>query len=121
MGLDEGNGRMRIFGNPVPARTVQHRSRPAADWPDRFAEFDDLLGQAWEIRRPTPTRLEVDLPATIGLASRLADLFQREAACCSFFTFELTVASGEALLVAINVTESKTSVLDALAAGAGPV
>ena len=56
-----------------------------------------------------------------GLAAKLADLFQREAAYCGFFTFELTIASGEALLVAITVTEAKTSVLDALAAGAGPV
>jgi hypothetical protein len=32
-----------------------------------------------------------------------------------------TIASEEALLVAISVTEGKTSVLDALAAGAGPV
>jgi hypothetical protein len=111
---------MRIYENPA-AGTLRGRGQPAGDWPDRFAEFDELLGHAWEIRRPTPTRLEVDLPATAGLAGRLADLFQREAACCGFFTFELTIVSGEALLVAISVTEGKTSVLDALAAGAGPV
>jgi hypothetical protein len=111
---------MSIYGNPAPA-PAKDRSMPAGDWPDRFAEFDELLGHAWEIRRPAPTRLEVDLPARIGLAARLADLFQREAACSGFFTFELTIASEEALLVAISVTEGKTSVLDALAAGAGPV
>ena len=108
-----------IYGNSEPARAF--KGRPALDWPDRFAEFDELLGQAWEIRRPAPTRLEVDLPAAAGLAARLADLFQREAACCVFFTFELTIDSGEALLVAISVPEEKTSVLDAMAAGAGPV
>ena len=107
------------YGNSEPARAL--KGRPALDWPDRFAEFDELLGQAWEIRRPAPTRLEVDLPAAAGLAARLADLFQREAACCVFFTFELTIDSGEALLVAISVPEGKTSVLDAMAAGAGPV
>jgi hypothetical protein len=112
---------MTIHGRPEPATALQDCSRPTVDWPDRFAEFDELLGHAWEIRRPSPTRLEVDLPATVGLAGRLADLFQREAACCGFFTFELTIVSSEALLVAINVTDSKTSVLDALAAGAGPV
>jgi hypothetical protein len=112
---------MRSPGNPVPATVLKDRSLPAVDWPDRFAEFDELLGQAWEIRRPAATRLEVDLPATPGLAARLADLFQREAAYCGFFTFELTMASGEALLVAITVPEAKSSVLDALAAGAGPV
>ena len=112
---------MRIYGDPVSAASLKDPSRPAADWPDRFAEFDELLGQAWEIRRPAATRLEVDLPATVGLAGRLADLFQREAACCGFFSFELTILDCEALLVAISVTESKTSVLDALAAGAGPV
>jgi hypothetical protein len=112
---------MRSYENPVPPTALRYRSRPAVDWPDRFAEFDELLGQAWEIRRPAPTRLEVDLPATAGMAGRLADLFQREAAYCGFFTFELTIVSGEALLVVISVTESKTSVLDALAAGAGPV
>jgi len=111
---------MRNYGKPVPTTALNHRSQPAADLPDRFAEFDELLGHAWEIRRPTPTRLEVDLPARIGLAARLADLFQREATCCGFFTFELTIMSGEALLVTITVTESKTSVLEALAAGAGP-
>jgi hypothetical protein len=112
---------MRIYENPLPGRVLKDRGRPAVDWPDRFAEFDELLGQAWEIRRPAPTRLEVDLPAETGLAGRLADLFQRESAYCGFFTFELTIASGEALLVAITVTKAKTSVLDALAAGAGPV
>ena len=112
---------MRIYGSPVPATAMNDRSGTGVDWPDRFAEFDELLGQAWEIRRPTPTRLEVDLPAQAGLAGRLADLFQREATYSRFFTFELTIASGEALLVAISVTEAKTSVLDALAAGAGPV
>jgi hypothetical protein len=112
---------MRIYENPVPAIALKDGSRPAVDWPDRFAEFDELLGHAWEIRRPAPTRLEVDLPAQAGLAGRLADLFQREAACCGFFTFELTIASDEALLVAITVAETKTSVLDSLAAGAGPV
>ncbi len=112
---------MRPYGHPVPPTSLKDHSRPAADWPDRFAEFDELLGQAWEIRRPTATRLEVDLPATIGLAGRLADLFQREAACCGFFSFELTILDSEALLVAISVTENKASVLDALAAGAGPV
>jgi hypothetical protein len=111
---------MRIYESPLSG-TLGDRSQPAGDWPDRFAEFDELLGHAWEIRRPAPTRLEVDLPAAAGLAGRLADLFQREAACCGFFTFELTIVSGEALLVAINVSESKTSVLDTLAAGAGPV
>ena len=110
---------MRSYESPLG--TVRGRSQPAGDWPDRFAEFDELLGHAWEIRRPSPTRLEVDLPAAVGLAGRLADLFQREAACCGFFTFELTIVSGEALLVAIEVSESKTSVLDTLAAGAGPV
>ena len=112
---------MRIYESPLPGAALMGRSQPAVDWPDRFAEFDELLGHAWEIRRPTPTRLEVDLPASARLASRLADLFQREAACCGFFTFELTIVSGEALLVAIVVPESKTSVLDTLAAGAGPV
>jgi hypothetical protein len=111
---------MRIYENPLSG-TLGDRSQPASDWPDRFAEFDELLGHAWEIRRPAPTRLEVDLPAAAGLAGRLADLFQREAACCGFFTFELTIVSGEALLVAIVVPERKTSVLDTLAAGAGPV
>jgi hypothetical protein len=105
----------------MPATSLTGSGGRAADWPDRFAEFDELLGQAWEIRRPAPTRLEVDLPPRVGLAGRLADLFQREAACCGFFSFELTIVSGEALLVAISVTDSKTSVLDALAAGAGPV
>jgi hypothetical protein len=113
-------GVLRSYESPLPG-AVQGRGEPTGDWPDRFAEFDELLGHAWEIRRPAPTRLEVDLPATVGLAGRLADLFQREAACCGFFTFELTIVSGEALLVAIEVTEGKTSVLDTLAAGAGPV
>ena len=109
---------MTTYGSPEPRAL---KGLPALNWPDRFAEFDELLGQAWEIRRPAPTRLEVDLPAAAGLAARLADLFQREAACCVFFTFELTIVSGEALLVAISVPEDKTSVLDAVAAGAGPV
>jgi hypothetical protein len=111
---------MSIHESAVPG-TLRNRSRPTIDWPDRFAEFDELLGHAWEIRRPAPTRLEVDLPAAAGLAGRLADLFQREAACSRFFTFELTIVSGDALLVAIVVPERKTSVLDTLAAGAGPV
>ena len=112
---------MPAGGSPRPGPIARRTRRTGPASRARAGEFDELLGQAWEIRRPAPTRLEVDLPAAAGLAARLADLFQREAACCVFFTFELTIDSGEALLVAISVPEEKTSVLDAMAAGAGPV
>src|SRR5690349_9402148 len=97
---------------------------PAPDRPLRAAEFDDLFTRVRRVERPAPTRLRLDFvegaPAT---AARAADLAARETACCSFFTFTLTVSGGGTSLE-VAVPPGQVAVLDALAtraaAGARP-
>ncbi|MFC0528780.1 hypothetical protein [Phytohabitans kaempferiae] len=89
---------------------------PTADRPTRLAEFDALFTTAVHaMSRPSPTRLSFTLDPTT--AGRAADLAVRESACCSFFTFTVTVAGGEVTLDAA-VPARHRDVLDALAARA---
>ncbi|MFD6269834.1 hypothetical protein [Nocardia asteroides] len=84
---------------------------PTVDRPIRVAEFDLLFAEgARAVRRPAPTRLEVDLSADAEAAGR--DLAARESQCCSFFAFDFR-ADGSAVVMGVEVPPAYTHVLDA--------
>jgi hypothetical protein len=93
---------------------------PTAERPLRASEFVDLLGTqviATHLVNNQHTRFELaPLPE---VAARAADLFAREARCCSFFTFTLTAAAG-LLTLDVQVPSSQVGVLAALSGLAGP-
>ena len=73
---------------PVDACTL-----PTADQPLRVAEFDDLFATALRaIERPDAAgRARLVLAGGDDLAERVQRLADAETACCSFFTFTLTL------------------------------
>lgn len=91
---------------------------PTADRPLRSAEFDDLFrSSVLAVRRVGVLRLQLELRADATTAVRAAGLAAREAGCCSFFTFVLTIGAGQVTLE-VGVPEPYVDVLDALAARA---
>jgi hypothetical protein len=97
---------------------------PAAERPQRAAEFDGLFADAVRgIERAGPTRLRLDLRPGPQVAGRAAELAAAETGCCSFFTFIITVAAGR-LVLDVTVPAPQAGLLDALAgraaAAAGP-
>jgi hypothetical protein len=88
---------------------------PLADQPLRVAEFRDLFaGAVHAVSRPEPTRLRLSLDPSPDVAAQAARLATAETACCSFFTFTLTVAQGSVTLD-VSVPASHLAVLDGLA------
>jgi hypothetical protein len=100
---------------------------PTAERPLRAAEFDELFGGAvLATDRPEARHLRLQLRPDALVAGRAAELAAAETACCSFFTFTLTVGN-DSLLLDITVPDAQIGVLDALgrraaaaAAAAGP-
>ena len=86
---------------------------PTADQPVRLAEFDELFGAAVCVRRIDASRLELELRPEPTVAARAAELSARETACCSFFTFGLTISAG-ALTLEVRTSATHVDVLDAL-------
>lgn len=107
MDLNNGSG---------TARVPRECTLPAAERPARAAEFGEVLTRAARgASRSGPSRLRLDLDPAPGLAGRIADLAAAETACCSFFSFTLTVAGGS-LMLDVTVPAARAGVLDALAA-----
>ena len=80
--------------------------------PLRLEEFDMLFAHGLIAQeRLSPTVLRWTLGPRAELTAR--DLAAREAACCSFFTFDF-VHGGDAVLVDVRVPLSQVEVLDAL-------
>lgn len=88
---------------------------PFSDRPLRVAEFDDLFARAVRVVRVARGELRFAFAASPETAGNAARLAAEETACCSFFTFTITVAAGE-LTLGVSVGEPHTGVLDALAA-----
>jgi hypothetical protein len=89
---------------------------PTVERPLRRAEFDSLFaGSLRTQERLSPTVLRWTLDPTAEATAR--DLAERETACCSFFTFDITVA-GDILQVTVQVPAAQVRILDALAARA---
>jgi hypothetical protein len=90
----------------------------SADRQARAAEFGRLFTSAIRgVERPEPTRLLLELEPTTRVAARAAELAMAEAACCSFFTFNVQVAA-QRLILDIAVPPAHVEALDALATAA---
>jgi hypothetical protein len=88
---------------------------PTPDQPLRVAELQQLLADdALDLSFIAPDHLRLALAAEPGVAARVAELAAREAHCCGFFTFSLTITAG-ALTLDVTVPQTHTDVLRALA------
>jgi hypothetical protein len=86
---------------------------PAAERPPRVAEFDELFAMALRgQQRVAPTLLRWRLDPAAEPGAR--DLADREAGCCSVFTFTFA-AVGNDVQVDVEVPAASAGVLDALA------
>lgn len=103
---------------PAPAWVPSACALPTAEQPLRVAEFDEVFSHAVRgAERVAAARLRLELDPATGVAGRVADLAAAETACCSFFTFTLTVTEGR-LTLEVTVPPPYTGVLDAVAARA---
>lgn len=94
---------------------------PTGEQPLRVAEFDELFGAALRgIDRPDPAHVTLTFDEGPGVETTVRDLIAREAQCCSFFTFAVTVGD-DRLRVEVGVPSTHLDVLDALAARAAGV
>ncbi|OFB36640.1 hypothetical protein BA059_22815 [Mycolicibacterium sp. (ex Dasyatis americana)] len=88
-------------------------SLPTGEQPARVAEFDRLFADSvLRSARLSATRLALVLPSAAEATAR--DLADREAGCCSFFTFDFAGA-GTDVVMSISVPHAQVEVLDALA------
>lgn len=86
---------------------------PTAQRPLRVAEFDELFATALcSQRRLSPTELCWELAA--GTEALVRDLVARESACCSFFSFDVSVTH-DAVAVEVRVPVGQEEILDGLA------
>jgi len=88
---------------------------PTVEQPVRRAEFDDLFARdVLRVHRDSPQVLRLELRAEAEVAGRVASLAAKEAACCSFFTFDLSITDGS-LVLKVSTAPSHEAVLTALA------
>lgn len=86
---------------------------PTAERPLRAAEFDALFAERLvrvERLSPVSARIELSGDDTIALAQ---DLTERETACCSFFTFDVS-GTDDTTTIEVGVPASRADVLEAL-------
>jgi hypothetical protein len=89
---------------------------PLVERPVRLVEFDQVFAHGLRAQqRVSPTVLRWTLDPEVESVVR--DLTARETACCSFFTFDFTVAA-DAVQLDVAVPRAQVGVLDALAARA---
>jgi len=73
---------------------------PGPDMGGRLQEWTDVLGRV-ATREPTDDGMRLSFPPDPALVASVAELATKEAECCAFFTFTLTIdAEGAALDVA---------------------
>ena len=91
---------------------------PTVEQPLRRAEFDSLFAEDLiDVRRDSPQRVRLQLRAHPDAAARAARLAVKETSCCSFFSFEISIADG-AVSLEVSAAPAHTAVLTALAARA---
>ena len=91
---------------------------PTVEQPLRRAEFDDLFAaDVLSVHQPTRQELQFELRPDAEVAARAARLAAKEAGCCSFFTFGLTITEGVVLMTVLTEPAHET-VLTALGARA---
>ena len=92
---------------------------PTPQQPLRVAEFDALFAASLRrVERLAPACLRLVLAETGGVRATAEDLTARETACCSFFTFTVTVGDEAELFLDAEVPAAQVEVLTALAARA---
>jgi hypothetical protein len=92
---------------------------PTVERPLRLAEFDDLFLDVMDVDRVDATHATLTLAGAQGLAARACDLADREASCCSFFTFTIAptgsrTTAPEGIRMSISVPGAHAAVLAAL-------
>lgn len=89
---------------------------PTVQRPLRLAELDALFSTVTAVDRRSATHATLTLAGEPGLAARARDLADRETACCSFFSFEVSAdgSEPERVRMGISVPEAQAAVLDAL-------
>lgn len=108
------NENLNIQDDWVPAACTL----PTVDQPLRRAEFDDLFARdVVRLDQASPQEVHFELRAEPEVAARAAGLAAKEAACCSFFRFDLTLTDGKVDLI-ISTGPAHTTVLAALTARA---
>ena len=80
--------------------------------PDRSTAWTDVLASAAE-RESTTTGIRLRFDADPQVVSTVADLAVREAECCAFFAFTITV-DARGVLLAVDAPPAGRPVLDAL-------
>jgi DNA-binding transcriptional MerR regulator len=79
---------------------------------DRLAAWTDVVGQVVE-REATPSGMRLRFNADPKVVSTIADLAVREAECCAFFSFTITV-DGRGVWLAVDAPPDGRLVLEAL-------
>lgn len=94
---------------------------PTTEQPMRLADVDDLLTAAvTAVERPSDGRALLAIRAEPAVVAQVAEFCARETACCSFFSFTLTMDdAGCHLLIAVPAAQQ--AVLDAIVARASVV
>ena len=91
---------------------------PTPEQPLRRLEWDDLFAQeVLGVDQGSSGELRLELRADADVAVRAASLATRETACCSFFTFGLTITQAR-VSMSVSAEPGYTSVITALAARA---
>ena len=88
---------------------------PTAERPLRQAEFDDLFAGTVSVDRLSPQHLRLHLHGNADLESVVRDLAEREAQCCSFFTFSVSAAEPGQVTLDIEVPAARREILDGMA------
>jgi hypothetical protein len=65
--------------------------------PERLREWGAVFARV-EARRPTPDGIDLRFPLDPDVLGELAAVAAKEVACCSFFTFTLTIDASAAWL-----------------------
>jgi MerR family transcriptional regulator, copper efflux regulator len=83
----------------------------SSDVPERLREWEAVLDRV-EQRRVTPLGISLRFPRDAALLGSVADLAARELACCSFFTFALTLDAKSAWLAIGAPADAVPMVID---------
>ncbi|MEU4096175.1 hypothetical protein [Streptomyces sp. NPDC026673] len=88
---------------------------PTAERPLRVAEWDTLFARRLRVvTRASSSRVRLELMGGPGVEHDVRALAEREAGCCSFFTFTVTAEAG-AVQLDVTVDQAHKPVLVALA------
>lgn len=91
---------------------VQACTLPTVERPVRQAEFDGLFKDVLDVERVPPHEARLRLRRDAEVIGRAAVLAAQETACCSFFTFGLSIGT-DAAVMTVTVVDGHEQVLAA--------